>query len=147
MNTSSAMLTVNSSAYGQYRPLLVVKFRIHVFGFYPSVFFVGLNMNYRVTNNSATPLKISSVYSFTRLTKDLRIRAMCFYTSRTMLARLLENALYFSINVFSARVYRTGHFLHFPVFFKIPSIVPAPGIVPCGTMQSPSALYSSTPLT
>ena len=76
--------------------LLVVKFRIHVFGFYPSVFFVGLNMNYQVTNNSASPLKISSVYSHTRLTKDLRIRAMCFYTSRIMLARFLENALYFS---------------------------------------------------
>ena len=75
-------------------------------------------MNYRVTNISATLLKISSVYSYTRLTKDLRIRAMCFYTSRIMLARLLESALYFSVNVFSARVCRAGHFLHFPVFLR-----------------------------
>ena len=81
-------------------------------------FFVGLNMNYRVTNISATLLKISSVYSYTRLTKYLRIRAMCFYTSRIMLARLLESALYFSVNVFSARVCRAGHFLHFPVFLR-----------------------------
>ena len=34
-----------------------------------------------------------------------------------------------------------------PGFLKIPSIVPVPGIVPWGTMQSPPALYSSTPLT